>query len=50
MTDPALAAGQQRHWEATFAANPDMHGTGPGPGRKGKTIPVALVQSSQDTK
>lgn len=29
MPDPAPAAGQQRHWGATFAANPDMYGTGP---------------------
>lgn len=29
MTDPAPAAGQQQHWEATFAANPEMYGTGP---------------------
>lgn len=29
VADPAPAAGQQRHWEDTFAANPDMYGTGP---------------------
>lgn len=29
MADPDPAAAQQRHWEATFAANPDMYGTGP---------------------
>jgi SAM-dependent methyltransferase len=27
--DPAPGAAQQRHWEATFAANPDMYGAGP---------------------
>ena len=29
MTDPAPAGAQQRHWEATFAANPEMYGAGP---------------------
>jgi SAM-dependent methyltransferase len=29
VTDPAPAVGQRRHWEATFAANQDMYGTGP---------------------
>ena len=29
MADPAPTAGQQQHWAATFAASPDMYGTGP---------------------
>jgi SAM-dependent methyltransferase len=45
--DPAVLAGQQQHWAATFEAHPDMYGTDPSaPGIAAAEIFAVAGQSS----